>query len=64
MEWNDKAKFPSRKLKIQSWSDSYMNEDGGSVNKDDALTCRTTEIETKNTNNLALTKPTIETTDE
>ena len=41
-----------------------MNEDGGSVNKDDALTCRTTEIETKNTNNLALTNPTTDTTDE
>ena len=41
-----------------------MNEDGGSVKKNDALTSRTTEIETKNTNNLDITNPTIYTTDE
>ena len=41
-----------------------MNEDDGSVNKDNSLTQRTTEIETKNTNNLDITNPTIYTTDE
>ena len=41
-----------------------MNEDGGYVNKHNTFTCRTTEIETKNTNNLALNNLNIEVTDE
>ena len=41
-----------------------MNEDYGSVNKYNALTQRTTEIEPKKTNNLDMANPTIETTGE